>query len=290
MIDKMMKAKTHTQVSMLSSMVKMFNDLSDNGSAMPLALRYIKHYGHKASLAAPNYSDTFPRDKLSELHKEWGHKMRAHVGPVTRPVSEDKDLNRKLKIGYLSADMKRHPCAYFFEPFLRHHDRNAVHVTVYQCNPGGDEYTERLRGMADDWINVALLPEKAIAQRIMRDAIDIAVDLSGHMVVRPVNKCPLEVLAHYCAPVQASWIGYPNTTGVDCIHYRLVDAVTDPVHTQQWHSEILWRLPLSFLCFAPPDDMLRASGTHTHSLSLSFSHARAHTHTHMHTLCRRGAE
>ena len=114
--------------------------------------RYIEAYGHKACVACPNYSDTYPREKMDDLYKQWGTKMRAHVGEVKtaphplvlcphasqlmprlpckkwmvcyrlqvkRPDPADKDANRRLKIGYLSSDLKRHPCAYFLEPFLR---------------------------------------------------------------------------------------------------------------------------------------------------------------------------
>ena len=243
-------------ISMLNTLLKTFLDLSDVESAIPLALKYVAVSGHEASLLALNYSDVLPRDRLAELHHEWGRKMRDHIGPVTRPIPADRGLHRRLKIGYVSSDLKRHPCAYFLEPFLRHHDREAVHVTVYQCNPGGDEYSRKLRGLADEWIEVSHEPERVIAERLRKDTIDIAVELSGHAVVRPFNRSPCHVLAHYAAPVQVSWIGYCNTTGLDCIHYRFVDAVTDHPNTKQWHSERLWRLPDCFLSFAPPQDLL----------------------------------
>ena len=184
--------------------------------------------------------------------------MRAHVGEVRRPEPVDKDPARKLRIGDLSPDLKRHPCAYFFEPILRHHDRDSVHVTVYQCNPPGkfDKYTAMLKELADEWVEVAHLSEQKIAERVRQDQIDIAVDLAGHAVLRPANKSPCQVLAHYPAPVQVTWIGYPNTTGVDCIHYRFVDEISDPPDANQWHSEHLWRLPDCFLSFAAPQDLL----------------------------------
>jgi len=217
-----------------------------------VAGRYIEHDGHLASLACLNYSDVYPQYKTVALHKAWGAKMRAHIGEVKRPDPADKDADRRLKIAYLSPDLQRHPCAYFIEPFLRNHDRAVVHVTVYQCNPGGDDYTEMLKGLADEWVYAAVMPEAMIAEHIRKSEIDIAVDLAGQMVMRPASKHPSQVLAHYPAPVQVTWIGYPNTTAVDCIHYRLVDSITDPPDTQQWHCEELWRLPDCFLCFAPP--------------------------------------
>lgn len=178
---------------------------------------------------------------------------------VQRPEPLDREQNRQLRIGYLSPDLVRHPCAYFLEPILRHHDRREVYVIVYKCNHGSDEVTERLRRLADEWIEVAHLPEKEIAERMKRDRVDIAVDLAGHMVMKNVAKSPMMTLAYYPAPIQVSWIGYPNTTGLDCIHYRLVDAISDPEDARQWYSEELWRLPRCFLCFAPPRDLLEAA-------------------------------
>jgi predicted O-linked N-acetylglucosamine transferase (SPINDLY family) len=125
-------------------------------SSVHCACRYFEAWGHQTSLGTLCYSDTFPREKTAELFQQWGMKMRIHIGEVslcpvfhlpsripptsvrkwnachchlrqvTRPDPADKDTRRRLKIGYLSSDLKRHPCAYFLEPFLR----CAVHKTV----------------------------------------------------------------------------------------------------------------------------------------------------------------
>ena len=205
----------------------------------------------------PNQSDVMPRDELSEIHLEWASNLRQKIGLVCRPVPADKDANRRLKIGYLSPDFRTHPVAFFIEPFLRHHRRSEVEVTCYACSSEEDTYTARLRDLSDEWVSLAGMTAETAAARIRADEIDIAIDLAGHHVVRSLDTvAPVDVLAHYAAPVQVTWIGYPNTTGLDCVHYRLSDAVADPPHSTQKYSEELIRLPDCFLCFSPPQDLL----------------------------------
>ena len=176
---------------------------------------------------------------------------------VGRPRPSDMDASRKLKIAYVSPDLRTHPIAFFLEPFLRHHDRSQVHVTCYSCGTDADRYSDRLRGLSDEWVSLAHMTAEAAAARLRADCVDIAVDLAGHHVVRSRGSvAPLDILAYYAAPVQVTWIGYPNTTGLHNVDYRFTDAIADPLESTQKYSEELVRLDNCFLCFAPPQELL----------------------------------
>ena len=129
---------------------------------------------------------------------------------------------------------------------LRYRDKEKYHITVYFTKSNTDEDAARLQQYVDDWVNVFGMKAGQAADRIHGDQIDILVDLTGHTAN---NR--LDIMACRPAPIQVTWIGYPNTTGLDYIHYRVTDYVTDPVDTTQPFSEKLIRLPDNFLCFSP---------------------------------------
>ncbi len=166
----------------------------------------------------------------------------------------DRDPARRLKVGYVSPDLCEHSCAFFVAPLLAAHDRTCVDVFCYAAVKRPDATTARLRGMADHWRDIAGLDDAAAAALIERDGIDILVDLAGHTAG---NRLPL--FARKPAPVQVSWLGYPNTTGLRAIDYRLTDESADPPGTDLAGAdgrnvERLIRLPGGFLCYQPPAD------------------------------------
>jgi predicted O-linked N-acetylglucosamine transferase (SPINDLY family) len=152
--------------------------------------------------------------------------------------------DRRLKLGYVSADFRDHPVAYHIEPVLANHDRAAVEVFCYFNHRGSDLVTERLERFADHWRPVAALSDNELASMVQRDGIDILVDLSGHTIGN-------RLLAFACkpAPVQITWLGLPATTGLSSIDYRLTDGDVDPPGvTERYHTESLVRLT-SHACF-----------------------------------------
>lgn len=156
-----------------------------------------------------------------------------------------RTADRKLRIGYVSGDFRSHSVAYFLMPLLEAHDRERFEIFCYSNNPRQDSVTERFRSLADRWCVIRGVPDQAAADQVRSDRIDILVDLSGHS-----NDNRLMVFARRPAPVQVSWLGYANTSGLRAIGYRITDRVADPVgEADNLYTERLVRLPGGFLCY-----------------------------------------
>ena len=199
-------------------------------------------------LLALNYHAKLSSEEIFAAHRRWGESC----GAMARANhANNRDPTRRLRVGYVSPDFFRHSAAYFFEPLLREHDRQTFEVYCYAEVSHPDAVTERLRSLADHWRSTVGVPDGTLARQITEDKIDILVDLAGH-----TSKNRLPVFALKPAPLQVSWLGYPNTTGLAAIDYRLVDAITDPEgeSTPSHATEQLLRLADGFLCYAPPTD------------------------------------
>jgi predicted O-linked N-acetylglucosamine transferase (SPINDLY family) len=139
---------------------------------------------------------------------------------------------------------------FFFESYVEHHDRERVEVVLYADVRRPDEYSERLRSQVAAWRNTLALDDERFARAVRDDGIDILVDLSGHS-----QGHRLLAFARRPAPVQVTWNGYPNTTGLTAIDYRITDAHCDPPGgTEHLSSERLVRLPGIYMTWRPPDD------------------------------------
>jgi len=167
-------------------------------------------------------------------------------GRVLAPRSPDPE--RKLRIGYISPDFRTHSVAYFIAPVLEAHDRDAVEITCYATGAREDELTERIRKAAERWRKVFRTSDSELATLIENDEIDVLIELSGHTAD---NR--LAMLADRVAPVQVTYLGYPNTTGLASMDLRITDAVVDPPGvTDGWHTERLVRIDGGFLAYSPP--------------------------------------
>ena len=201
---------------------------------------------HSNLLLTLNYLDDLSPERLLEEHRGWETLQAAGLRRRTPARSGASD--RRLRVGYISADFRTHSVAYFIEPLLQGHDRSRVEVYCYANLPGGDATTERLKSYPVTWRTIYGVPDERVVEMIEADGIDLLVDLGGHTAH---NR--LRVFAHKPAPVQLSYLGYPNTTGLSAIDYRLTDALADPEGEEGWHTEKLLRLPGCFLCYRPPE-------------------------------------
>ncbi|MFM2043116.1 MAG: hypothetical protein RLY86_1692 [Pseudomonadota bacterium] len=204
---------------------------------------------HSNLLFALHYTPHVPPEVIFRAHRHWGERHAAGLGPPPGHIhANDRTPSRRLRIGYVSPDFCNHAVACFLEPLLRAHDRSAVEIFCYAISRRQDATTRRFQAIAGHWCSLVMATDEEAAARITADRIDILVDLSGHTAdARPL------LFARKPAPVQVSWLGYPDTTGLAAIDYRLTDAIADPPgDADRRHLETLVRLPRGFLAFRPP--------------------------------------
>lgn len=236
----------------LSNMGEALKDSGQAAEALPFYRKSVSLSPDEPGMASNmlmaicNIAALSPQD-IADDHKAWGRRFAVSDRVF---ADRDRDPDRRLRIGYVSADFRRHSVAYFLEPILRSHDKTQVEVFCYANMAGdGDSVTARLQGHADHWRGVLGLSDAALAAQIRADRIDVLVDLAGHT---RANR--LQTFALSAAPVQMTYLGYPATTGLDAVHWRLTDAWSDPPGmTEAYHSERLLRLPNGFLCYHPDD-------------------------------------
>ncbi len=195
-----------------------------------------------------NYFGLGSRQSIFEAHRSWGQMIDEAWLPLRQPHDNDLTLERPLRIGLVSGDLRTHAVAYFIEGYLREHDDEKFPLHCFDVSPHPeDDRTAQLRRYVQHWHRVAALSDDALATEIRRNKIDVLVDLSGHTMH---NR--LLTFTQRPAPIQVSWFGYMNTTGLTSIDYRFTDAGvdSDPTTAQHYYTEKLFYLP-SLACFAP---------------------------------------
>ena len=194
-----------------------------------------------------HYMPEVDRQLFFDEHKRWA-RMQAPTTLARTSHDNVPDPDRRLRIGYISPDFCVHSVAFFFEILLDERNRQAVETYGYSNVRFPDEGTERLKPKFDHFRNISGVGDEAVVDMIIKDKIDILVDLAGHT---GDNRLP--VLAYKPAPIQVTYLGYPDTTGMEQIDYRLADELADPPESQQFYTEELVYLPDGFLCYRPPD-------------------------------------
>ncbi len=182
---------------------------------------------------------------LTEEHARWARSIESRLGPP-RKHANSPDPDRPLRIGYVSSDFRKHAVEHFIEPILAHHNHAHFEITGYSSSPLSDDSTQRLRGYCDRWREIYSLSNDAAADLIAQDGIDILIDLSVHSAG---NR--LAIFARKPAPVQMTYLGYPGTTGLAAIDYRVTAAGMDRPDAIEG-TERLLVLPESYFCYQPP--------------------------------------
>jgi protein O-GlcNAc transferase len=214
-----------------------------------LALQPDWDVAHSNLLFCLNYADDLSPIEIAASHFAFG---RRHAGAPARAAAAegDADPERPLRVGLVSPDLKRHSVAHFLAPILDGYDRDDLSITCYADVARPDEVSDRLRAAADRWRSIPGLPDADVARLVRADRIDVLIDLAGHTAG---NR--LSLFATRIAPVQMTYLGYPNTTGLDTVDWRITDAWADPPGlTEALHSEELLRIAGGFLCFRPHPD------------------------------------
>ncbi len=188
----------------------------------------------------------YDSDKLLEEIKGWVQTFSAPPKQHVRPNRDERLSQRQLRIGYVSPDFRDHVVGLNVLPIFEHHDHSAFHITCYFNAEQEDEFTDRFRKYADQWRPIAKLGDEEVTRLIIDDQIDILVDLALHTAG---NRLP--VFARKPAPIQVTFAGYPGTTGLSAIDYRLTDPYLDPPGSKdEFYSEQSIRLPHSIWCYA----------------------------------------
>jgi predicted O-linked N-acetylglucosamine transferase (SPINDLY family) len=196
-----------------------------------------------------NYHDGLDAATIFHEHLRWAERHAARFYPTGDAAQHDNDRSpdRPLRVGYVSPDLRQHPVGFYMEPIISRHQREQVEPFCYS-DARPDALSQRLGNACTGWRNIADWSDDRVAQTIRNDRIDILIDLAGHTAGHR-----LLVFARRPAPVQGTYLGYVNTTGLATMDYAITDKYLDPpgVH-EPFRTEILYRLPRSYLCYIPP--------------------------------------
>lgn len=245
------------------SLVAAHRGMAEASLALSLPKRAIKNYeaalrlepGSPAVrsnlLMCLNYVDPISPEEVYAAHTLWERFHGLDRTELAPKPNNTPRADRRLRVGYVSPDFRRHSVYFFVRPMLGAHDREKVETFCYADVRKPDDFTRDLKAHSDHWIPVDGIDDVALANRIRIDGIDILVDLTGHTA-----KNRLKMFASKPAPIQVSWLGYPNTTGLGAIGYRITDWIADPHESEdRFYTEKLIRLPRCFVCYRPPQDL-----------------------------------
>lgn len=182
-------------------------------------------------------------ERMYEIHRVWGSRIEREARRTQLGGLPSQPQEGRLKVGYLSADFYQHPVGHFIQSLISFHDRNRFEVYCYARVVADDTRTARIRETTDHFIDVTQLSPAEMAQRIRDDGIHILIELGGHTAMT----C-LPALAFKPAPVQMTYLGYPNTTGLSTVDFRITDVYAEDTEHGTRYIEQLLYMPQSFLC------------------------------------------
>lgn len=215
-----------------------------------LALKPENVTAHSNLLFALNLVPGVDNRERYAQHLRWAALHADPLVPASRHPATPRQ-GRRLRIGYVSPDFRNHAMAPFVAPILERHDRERFEVFAYSATPRPDATTGALRALCDHWRDIALLDDAAAAAQVRADGIEVLVDLAGH-----TNGNRLLMFARRPAPLQATMLGYPFSTGMAAMDCRISDPVADAgPDAAAWNRERLLLMPDSLWCFRPWPDM-----------------------------------
>jgi predicted O-linked N-acetylglucosamine transferase (SPINDLY family) len=200
-----------------------------------------------ARIFSMQFHDGYDAPRILAEYSRWADRYARPLSLNTPPHPNDPSPDRRLRVGFVSPDFRRHCQALFIEPLFSHHDRRQIELFCYASVSKPDSVTQRLQTHADTWRDCREMADSALAAQIRDDKIDILIDLTMHM---PLGR-PL-LFARKPAPVQVAYLAYPGTTGMTAIDYRITDPYLDPPgQHDDWYTEQTVRLPETFWCYDP---------------------------------------
>jgi protein O-GlcNAc transferase len=197
-----------------------------------------------------NYHPDLSAQEICRAYQEYDRQQCLPLRSVWRAHDNDRDANRRLRVGYVSPDFRQHSVRLFLEPLLARHDKAEVEVYAYAELFTEDDMSRRYRSYADHWIPTKGMSDEALSERIRSDSIDILVELAGH-----TEDNRLLTFARKPAPISVSWLGYGYTTGLSAIDYYLTDEVCAPQGCEALFAEKPWRVATPAYVYRPAAGM-----------------------------------
>jgi predicted O-linked N-acetylglucosamine transferase (SPINDLY family) len=205
---------------------------------------------HSNLLLLMNYNCRHDAQSVFTEHLRFAKQFAEPLASSIPPHTNDPTPDRRLRIGYVSPDFRRHSVNYFIEPVLASHNHEQFEIVCYSDVLKPDTVTEQLRGYANRWRTIAGISDEDVSGLIRQDRIDILVDLAGH-----TGNNRMLTFARKPAPVLVTGIGYPPTTGLSTIDYKIVDNFTNPLReADRFYTEKLLRFPGCFVVYLPDKD------------------------------------
>jgi predicted O-linked N-acetylglucosamine transferase (SPINDLY family) len=205
---------------------------------------------HSNLLFVLNYHPDMSGEEIFAAYADCERLIALPLRSEWRAHGNNKDAERRLRIGYVSPDFRRHSCRFFIEPLLANHDRSRFEVLAYAELAKEDDWSARYKGYVDHWRPTKGLSDEELAERIREDGIDILIELAGHTANNRLG-----VFARKPAPVSLSWLGYGYTTGLSAIDYYLTDEICAPPGSEGLFAEQPWRIATPSHAYRPNPDM-----------------------------------
>lgn len=229
------------------------NSLKNSGRATEAAAAYreaVRLQPHNLSLWSNYlfgilYDESASEEHIARETFKFGEYWEPKIEPYDHSSRLKAGIPDKLRVGFVSADIRSHPVAYFFEPLLEHIDRNKFEIFIYDNYISEDVVTKRFKEFANKWQNISEITDADFAALVLKDKVDILVDMSGH-----TGRNRLLAFARKPAPVQVTWLGHPATTGLKRIDWRITDYFVDPDGADKFYTEKLLRFDRP-TCYAP---------------------------------------
>ena len=225
--------------------------LDDAIASYERALAILPNYAEACSnlMYTLLYHPSYDNAAISKELQRWQRQFAEPLKKFILPHSNGRDPERKLRIGYVSPDLREHPVGRFLLPVVKHHDQQCIELFFYAKITRSDGLTEQFRFLVDEdhWRPTIGLSDAQVAEQICKDQIDILIDLAMHTA----GTCLL-TFARKPAPVQATWLAYPGSTGLETMDYRVSDPHLDPPEVENtFYSEETIRLPETYWCYQP---------------------------------------
>jgi protein O-GlcNAc transferase len=237
-----------------SNMAQALLNLCDFRGAAAAARRALEidpwmHFARSNLLMTLSSDMQYSSDEYLAEARRYGDLVTARLAPYkVEALPGATEPARRLRIGFVSGDLRSHPVGFFLESVLAHWNSGlGMEAVAYSNHPAHDDLTARLKSRFNMWRNIWGLSDEAVARLVVSDGINVLVDLSGHTAE---NRLPL--FARRLAPVQVSWLGYWASTGVPTMDFVVADPISVPPEHRSQFTESIWHLPETRLCFAPP--------------------------------------